>query len=191
MKILIFILFIISSALHASTYMGGSYGLQTYGSEALDKYKVTPKGYSYGGFIGLGRDFVGLEGFYQNFSTKSKVKHDGENYDLNANAAAFGAALRFSFEMFYLRLGVAQYKMDQSLKIEDDSIRRAAEKVYDIQTGSKNGMLYGVGLHKGLGGVKVFLDYSRYQITGVGAYDTISAGFAFVIPDRFFNVGKN
>lgn len=190
MKI-IFVLLLFSSSVFSSTYMGLSYGLQTYGSEALDKYKVTPKGMSYGGFIGIGRDFVGLEGFYQNLETKGKVKHDGEKYDINANAQAYGAALRFSFEMFYLRLGVAQYKLDQSLKIDDDSTRRAAEKVYDIQNGSKNGMLYGVGLHRKIGGIKVFLDYSRYQITGVGAYDTISGGFAFVIPDRFFDVGKN
>lgn len=192
MKVLIFLFLLIStSQSFAAAYIGGSYGLTTFTSDALDEYNVTPKGSTYGGFLGIGRDFVGIEGFYQTLSTTGKVKHDGEKYDITENATALGAALRFSFELFYLRLGVAQYKLDQSLEIDDETILRAAEEVYDIQTGSKNGLLFGVGFHKKVKSARVFIDYSRYQITGVGAYDSISAGIAFAIPDRFFNAGRN
>jgi len=191
MKILILLTFLFSSQVFGAAYIGGSYGMTTFGSAPLEKYHVTPKGNSYGGFFGIGRDFVGLEGFYQNLSTSSKIKHDGGKYDIATNATALGAALRFSFEMFYLRLGLAQYKLDQSVDISDAAIRRTAEQVYEIQNGSKNGMLYGVGIHKKMRSARVFLDYSRYQITGVGAYDNISVGIAFAIPDRFFDVGKN
>lgn len=191
MKKTILLLMLICSNAFGATYLGFNYGLDNYNSTATDKYKVNPKGNTYGAFFGMGRDFVGLEAFYQNLETKGKIKHDGGNYDLEANAKAFGAALRFSFEMFYLRLGLAQYNLNQSVKIDDPAIRRTAEKVYDIQNGSKNGMMYGVGLHHKLGSVRVFLDYTRYQITQVGSYDTIAAGLAFAIPDRIFDVGKN
>lgn len=191
MKILILLLAFISTNAFAAAYIGGSYGLSTYNSDPLEKYHVTPKGNSYGGFFGIGRDFVGIEGFYQNLATSGKIKHDGEKYGITTNATAIGAALRFSFEMFYLRLGLAQYKLDQSVDIADENIRRTAEEVYEIQNGSKNGMLYGVGIHKKMGSSRLFVDYSRYQITGVGSYDTISAGIAFAIPDRFFDVGRN
>lgn len=87
------ICFLITSfvSAHASVYMGGSYGYGNYSSEALSKYKVSPKGFNYGGFVGVGRDFVGLEGFYHSFATSGKVKHDGANYDINTNASALGA----------------------------------------------------------------------------------------------------
>lgn len=191
MKNLIILLILISSNAFGAAYLGLNYGMQSYNSSAMDKYKVHPKGNSYGAFFGMGRDFVGLEAFYQNFETKGKIKHDGGNYDLEANAKAFGAALRFSFEMFYMRLGLAQYNLSQAVKIDDATTRRTAEEVYDIQNGSKNGMMYGVGLHKKMGSARIFLDYTRYQITQVGSYDTISAGIAFAIPDRFFDVGRN
>lgn len=191
MKILVAILFLISSQVYAAAYIGGSYGLTTFGSDATEEYNVTPKGSSYGGFFGIGRDFVGIEGFYQSIATSGKIKHDGEKYDLTKNATAMGAALRFSFEMFYLRLGFAQYKLDQSVDISDETTRRAAEEVYDIQNETKNGVLYGIGVHKKVKSARIFLDYSRYQITGIGAYDNISVGIAFAIPDRFFNVGRN
>lgn len=191
MKALIIFLSLMTTQVFAAAYIGGSYGLASYSSDALDKYNVVPKGNSFGGFFGIGRDFVGLEGFYQSLNTSGKIKHDGEKYDLTSNAAAMGAALRFSFEMFYLRLGLARYKLDQSVDIDDETTRRAAEQVYDIQTGSKNGMMYGLGLHKKWGSSRLFIDYSRYQITSMGTYDTFSAGIAFAIPDRFFNVGRN
>lgn len=191
MKILILFLILVSSHAYSAAYIGGSYGLTTFSSDPLEKYHVTPKGNSYGGFFGIGRDFVGIEGFYQNITTSGKIKHDGDKYDISTNATALGAALRFSFEMFYLRLGLAQYKLDQSVDISDDQTRRTAEQVYEIQNGSKNGMLYGVGIHKKMGSARLFVDYSRYQITGVGAYDNISVGIAFAIPDRVFNVGRN
>lgn len=189
----LFCLIIIFFSLNASAslYMGGSYGYGVFGSEALEEYKVSPKGFNYGGFIGIGRDFVGLEGFYHQLDTTAKIKHDGANYDINTNATAMGAALRFSFQVFYLRLGLAKFDLDQSLDIDDDSTRQAAEEVYDIQEGSKNGVVFGLGFHRKLGNtIRGFVDFTRYQITGVGHYDTISAGVSFSIPDRFLSAGR-
>lgn len=185
------ILFCFSLTTSASVYMGGSYGYGNYSSEALSDYKVSPKGFNYGGFVGVGRDFVGLEGFYHSFATSGKVKHDGANYDINTNASALGAALRFSFQLFYLRLGLARFELDQSLDIDNDSTRQAAEAVYDINEGAKTGVLYGVGFHRKLGNTfRGFVDFTRYQITGVGYYHTYSMGISFAIPERFIGFGK-
>lgn len=192
-RILGLILLFISVESFAGAYIGGSYGYGMLSSEPLEEYKVTPKGFNYGGFFGIGRDFVGLEVFYQDLKSAGKIKHEGGNYDLNANAKALGAALRFSFEVMYLRLGFARYTLDQSVDIEDESTRETAEAVYEIQENeSKNGVLFGIGLHRKLGNsVRAFVDYSRYQITGIGHYDTFSVGFAFSIPDRYLNVGRH
>lgn len=192
MKSFIFIiLFCFSLSAPAAVYMGGSYGYGNFSSEALSEYKVTPKGLNYGGFVGVGKDFVGLEGFYHSFAATGKVKHDGGNYDINTNASALGAALRFSFQVFYLRLGLARFELDQSLDIEDDSTRQAAEAVYDTQEGAKSGVLYGAGFHTKLGNTfRGFVDFTRYQITGVGYYHTYSLGISFNIPERFIGFGK-
>lgn len=188
---LLIVLFLSTSAF-SSTYFGANYGYSMFSSKSLDEYKVSTKGPTYGGFIGVGRDFVGLELFYQDLQTQGKIKHDGGSYDITENAKAMGAALRFSFEIFYLRLGVARYTLDQSLDIADASVRSSAEAVYDIQEeGSKgNGAIYGIGLHRKFKSVRTFIDFTRYQINSVGNYDTISAGISFAISDNFFKAGK-
>jgi hypothetical protein len=94
---------------------------------------------------------------------------------------AMGAALRFSFEFFYLRLGMARYNLDQSIDIEDANSRNAAEDIYNIQEEDtkKNGVLYGAGLHFKISKIRLFVDYSRYQINSIGHYDTVSGGISF------------
>lgn len=193
MKLLLLILLsLFSFSASSAIYLGGSYGYGVFGSDELKEYKVSPKGFNYGGFIGIGRDFVGLEGFYHKLDTAAKIKHDGESYDITTNATAMGAALRFSFQFLYLRLGLAKFDLEQSLDIANDSTRQAAEDLYNIQDGtSKNGVVFGLGFHNKLGSSsRVFIDFTRYQITGIGQYDTVSAGISFSIPDRFFDAGK-
>ena len=87
-----------SSGSYGASYIGGSYGYSMFTSASLKEYQVNPKVTSYGGFVGHGKDFLGLEAFYQNFTTKGDIEHDGETQTLTTNAAAIGVALRFSFE---------------------------------------------------------------------------------------------
>lgn len=190
-KFLILLILLIGPEASASAYLGAHYGYATYGSDAVDEYKLSQKGPGYGAFFGVGKDFVGLEGFYQNFTTSGKVKHDGGKHDFTTNASALGAALRFSFNVFYARLGFGQYNLDQKIDINDRSSQSAANEIYGVEKGKKNGVLLGVGLHRRLGSKAVtFIDYSRHQITGAGNYDALSVGISFILPDRLFGFGK-
>lgn len=191
-KNLFLLLLFFSTSAFSSAYFGANYGYSMFSSKSLEEYKVSAKGPTYGGFLGIGRDFVGLELFYQDFQTEGKIKHDGGSYDLIGNAKAMGAALRFSFDMFYLRLGVAKYTLNQSLDIDDATVRSSAEAVYDIQDeGSKaNGAIYGIGVHRKFSSLRTFIDYTRYQINSIGTYDTISVGVSFAISDNLFKPGK-
>ncbi len=190
--LLCLLLLTFSSSVSAVVYVGGNYGIATYGAEPLDKYRVHPKGYGYGGFLGIGKDFVGLEGFYQSLPTKGEIKHDGGSHDITTNATAVGAALRFGFQSFYLRLGIASYDVRQSLSITDEASQEAATEIYEVQEKvRKNGVLFGGGLHGKLSeNFRYIIDYSRYQITGVGEYDTVSVGLSFNLPERFLSLGK-
>lgn len=192
MKTLI-ILFILafSSATWASAYFGGSYGYSQFNSEQTKQYKLNQKGPSFGGFLGVGKEFVGLEGFYQSFTTTGKIKHDGGSYDFTTDAKVYGAALRFSFAAFYARLGFGRYKLQQKIDIEDTSSLSAANEIYNVQDDvSKNGVLFGLGAHRRFKRFVTFIDYSRHQITGAGSYDVISVGISFNLPERLFGVVK-
>ncbi len=193
MKSFIFILLILSFSTSSwgSAYFGGTYGYSSYTSKETKEYKLNQKGPSYGAFFGVGKQFVGLEAYYQNFTTSGKIKHDGEKFDYMTNATVLGGALRFSFNAFYARLGFGRYKLRQKIDIEDSSSSAAADEIYKIQNEeSKNGVLLGFGIHKRFNSCVTFMDYSRHQITGAGSYDTLSVGVSFVIPDRLFGVIK-
>ena len=192
MKLLIFIiLFSITSVASASAYLGLNYGYGRYTSEATDKYKLNQKGPTYGGFFGFGKEFVGVEGFYQKLDTSGKIKHEGESYDLKSGASGVGAAFRLSFNAFYLRAGIGRYTMNQSVNASDATNRRAIEQLYDVQNDvSKNGFLFGLGLHKRIGGVVTFLDFTRHQVSSIGNYDTLSFGLSFNLPESFFDFAK-
>ncbi len=188
--IILFIL-VFSSSSWASAYFGGNYGYSSFGSEKVKELKLSQKGPSYGAFLGIGKDFVGLEGFYQNFTAGGKIKHDGGSHDYTTDATAMGAALRFSFAAFYARLGFGRYKLKQKIDIEDESSLNAANEIYDVQNDvSKNGVLFGLGVHKRFKSFVTFIDLSRHQITGVGSYDVISVGISFNLPERLFGVVK-
>jgi hypothetical protein len=104
---------------------------------------------------------------------------------------ALGAALRFSFHVFYLRLGIANFEVKQSLEISDEDSRAAEEEIYQIEEKAwKSGVLFGAGVHRKLGKVRDFVDYTRYQIIGVGDYDKISAGVSFALLESLFSFRK-
>lgn len=192
-SILILFILLFSATSYGAFYMGGSYGYSMFSSDSLKDYQVSSKGPSYGGFFGLGKDFVGLEGFYQSFTAEGDIEHDGEGAILQTNAVAMGVALRFSFRIFYARIGLAKYTLDQSTDIEDDESREAAEEIYDVQEKgtTKNGILYGIGLHRKFSKFTGFIDYSRYQINTIGNYDAYSVGISFNIPDSWFSLGNH
>lgn len=191
MKCLCFILALMTIPAWGSAYMGANYGYSQFSSDQTKEFKLNQKGPSYGGFIGMGKDFVGLEGFYQNFTTGGKIKHDGGKYDYTTDATAMGAALRFSFNAFYARLGFGRYKLKQKIDIEDDSSLSAANEIYNVQDGeNKNGVLIGIGAHRRFRNFVTFIDYSRHQISGIGNYDMISVGISFNLPERIFGVSK-
>ncbi len=188
---LLIIMSLFTAQAFAGAYFGASYGYSSYGSEETDEYKLSQKGPSYGAFLGIGKDFVGLEGFYQKFTTTGKIKHDGGSYDYSTDATAIGGALRFSFNVFYARLGFGRYKLNQKIDIADPSSSAAADDIYNVQNGtSKNGVLFGLGAHKNFGRMVTFIDYSRHQIAGIGNYDVISAGISFNLPESLFGFGK-
>ena len=191
--LLVLFTLLFSSSSFAAAYMGLGYGYSKFTSAATKEYQVSPKGATYGAFVGYGKDLVGLEAFYQTFTAKGDIEHDGETQSLKTNASALGAALRFSFEIMYFRLGAARYTLDQSTDIENANSHAAADKIYEVQEKgtSKNGILYGMGLHHKFGWARLFIDFTRYQINTVGSYDTFSAGISFPIPDKLFQVGKN
>ncbi len=175
----------------ASAYIGGQYGYSRYTSDITNKYKLNQKGAGYGGFFGFGKEFIGIEGFYQSLKTSGKVKHDGESDDFNTNAVAIGAALRLSFAFYYLRAGIGSYTLDQKITAQTTQTQQTADKVYQVEQGVKrNGVLLGAGLHKRFGEIVTFIDYSRHQISGAGNYDSISVGLSFNIPEKIFDFGK-
>lgn len=186
-----FLFFSLSS--RAAGYLGANYGLGTFSNEPIEERKVQVKGSSYGAFLGYGRDFVGLEGFYQTFDMSGEIKHDGGTHKLIGSGTAMGAALRFSFDMLYFRLGAARYKLNQSVDIADEDSRRAAEQIYNVpeKDATRNGVLMGGGLHFKLRSIRAFVELSRYQISGMGHYDVIAGGLVLSLPDRMFNAGKN
>lgn len=192
MRYLFILITLFSSSAFSATYFGANVGYNMFSTDTLDEYKVNPKGMGYGAFLGIGRDFVGLELFYQDLKSEGTIKHDGGTYDITENAKAMGAALRFSFEVIYLRLGLARYTLDQSLAIDDESVRESAEALYDIQEEGtiKNGALFGIGAHRKFKSIRTFIDYTRYQITGIGHYDTFSVGISFALSDNLFKAGK-
>lgn len=173
-------------------YMGFNYGQDFFSSPTLEDYKVHPKGSSYGGFLGYGKDFLGFEIFYQSLNAKGDINHDAATYDLITNAQAFGGALRLSMELLYFRAGAVYYKIDQSVDIPNAASQSAAETIYDIETNDvpKTGYMYGAGFHHKISGIRVFIDYTKYEIGSVGSYNTFSAGFSFAIPDALFKMGK-
>jgi hypothetical protein len=150
------------------------------------------RGPSYGGFFGIGKDFLGFEVLAQGLKSTGQIKHDGGEHDFQSDITAYGAAMRLSLTHLYFRLGIAHYRLRQQIDIENPESLRAAEKVYDVVgRGSENGVLYGIGAHVALGqSVRGFVDFTRYQITSVGHVNSLSLGFAFVIPDNFFSFAK-
>jgi hypothetical protein len=187
--ILIFIIFL-SSAASAGTYFGLNYGYTGYTSDALEKYKVGPKGATYGGFFGFGKDALGLEFIYQSLSAKGQIKHDGEKHAINENATAMGGAVRLSFSSFYVRGGLASYQLNQSVDISNAASRATAEDVYDIRKkgARQNGSLYGGGVHTKWGSTTLFVDFTRYQVGNVGHYDAVAVGLSFPISEKFFSL---
>ena len=193
MKTLLFAAFIFcSTSIMANNYFGLMGGQTWFGSSEFDKYKVSAKGPSYGGFVGIGKDFVGLELFVQQLNAEGKIKHEGESGKINMNALGYGAALRFSFQLLFLRLGVGRYNLDQSIDLNTAANIPAAEEVYNVQSEgtTKNGILFGAGVHSKFKIGRVYLDYTRHQIADTGHYDSLSFGLSWAIPDRLFAVGK-
>lgn len=183
-----FLLIVFSGAIQASTYFGLNGGYSFFSSDATSEYKINPKGPTFGGFIGVGKDFVGLEAFYQSLKTTSDIRHEGEKGEVIYGAQGYGAALRFSFQTFYLRLGLGRYTLKDEIKLETDTNIEPARDVYNINDGvSKMGVLYGVGIHHKFAIGRFFIDYTRHQITSVGAYNSVSAGFSWVLGDNFFD----
>ena len=175
-----------SAQAQATAYLGGSYGLGDFTSPELKDRKASLKGNSYGGFFGVGKAFLGLEGFYTALNTTGKIKHENQSYDMKSNTQAFGAAMRVSFEIIYLRLGLARFNLDQSIDMPSGTSHQAADKIYNIQDGtSKGGLLFGIGMHKKIGPGRAFVDFARYQITDIGHYDTFSVGYAFTRSDSW------
>jgi len=172
----------------ANTYFGLNGSWTGFTSSETDKYKLSPKGIGYGGILGVGKDFVGLEAFYQTFNAEGDIKHEGEKGKINMNAQAYGAALRFSFQSFFLRLGAGRYMLDQSIDLATTANRAAAEDIYNIQDSgtAKNGMLFGIGVHGKFAIGRMYLDYTRHQIASVGGYDTISLGLVWPFPESIF-----
>lgn len=190
LPLFVFFLCLVPKSASANAYFGlnGSYSF--FSSPEFRDLKVSSKGPGYGALIGVGKDFVGLEAFYQTLNSEGDIKHEGEKAKINMNAAAFGAALRFSFQSFFLRLGVAQYSLDQSVDIDNATNRRAAEDVYKIQNDSAMGVLFGIGVHGKFRIGRLYLDYTRHQISSVGNYDAISFGAVWLIPDRLFSISS-
>lgn len=187
-SLMAFILSIFATNLSASTYFGLNGGYSFFSSDTTSEYKLNPKGPTFGAFFGAGRDFVGLEGFYQSLKTTSDITHEGEKGEVTYGAQAFGAALRFSFQSFYLRLGLGRYTLKDEIKLETDTNLEPAKDVYNINDGlSKMGVLYGIGLHHKYRIGRLFIDYTRHQITGIGAYNSVSVGISWVLSDRFFD----
>lgn len=185
MKNLIALLFfaLYSSICYADLYVGGMYGLANVAANNYQDKNVAPQGPSFGGFIGANSKFVGLEGFYNSFNLKSDIKHDGNEYILKDKASALGMALRFSFEMFYLRGGVASISIKESTNTAGQEAEEI-KKIYGLfEDNRKSGVMFGGGLHWRMSRrSRLFLDYSRYQVSGYGDFNAVSVGLAFMIP---------
>lgn len=174
----------------ANTYFGLRAGYGSYTSKELSEFKVNPKGVGYGAILGMGKDFVGLEGYYEKLTTKGDIKHEGEKGTLTSDATALGVAVRFSFQSFFLRLGTGQYTLDQSVELPTESNVTPASKAYGlVESGeSKNGVLLGLGVHRKLSIGRLCLDYTRHQISGGTSFDSLSLGLVWAIPDKLFSV---
>jgi hypothetical protein len=166
---------------YANMYFGGSYGMSSFTTDKFEELKVSGKGSSYGGFIGFRLKFVGVETFYQKLNSLSDIKHEGEEYQINNNSTAVGAAVRFNFQNFFLRAGYASHTITQNVFQDGDEIKdNAINQIYDVDsTGSRKdaGFMYGGGLHYSFTSFKIFADYTKYHLNEMsGNYQTFAAG---------------
>lgn len=189
-RFLLWALLLLPAAAYGNAYFGISGGYNFFSSPETKDYKVNAKGSGYGALVGVGKDFVGLEAFYHVLNAEGDIKHEGEKGQLTMNASVIGAALRFSFQSFFLRLGTGRYSLDQKVDLATASNVSPAEDIYNVQNGSKMGVLFGIGVHQKFSLGRFYLDYSRHQITSVGGYDSLSLGIVWPISDKLFAIGK-
>lgn len=150
---------------------------------------VVPKGPVLGGFIGAYSRFVGLEGFYSNFNLKADIKHDGEEYVLKDKVSSLGLALRFSFDLIYIRGGLASFSIQESTNATGQEAEEIKEIYGLFEDNRKSGVMFGGGLHwRMTKHSRVFIDYSRYQVSGYGNFNAVSVGLAFLIPSEMLSL---
>ena len=171
----------------ANGYIGGNWGQNYYGSEVLSDRNVSTKGSTFGLLLGYKYQFMGTELFYQNLGSEGKIIHDGKDYLISEKATSLGAALRFHFDIIYIRLGLAKYNLNQSLNVTGADAKRSAEVIYKIQPSdsSHNGSVLGFGLYRKFWATTFLLDFSRYNVNGIGHYDSFSVGVLIPIPAKF------
>lgn len=183
------LLFIFSQAARADLYFGGQYGYGLGKTEDLSKNNVYPKGATYSGFIGAYSRFIGIEGIFSKLTLKSDIEHDSNDYALKDEVSVLGGALRFSFKHVYLRGGLASYKVSTTTDATGQD-ENEINQIYNLRDDeTKSGVIFGGGLHwRMTKNSRIYLDYTQYQISGVGNYFTTSLGFAFVIPVEFLTL---
>jgi hypothetical protein len=137
-KLLLFLTILVSLPAQAQLYVLGQGGYFVLNQEATDANNVTPAGYSYGGGIGMRKNYFEFEVSLLKASGTADLAHDGVDNSLNHEQTTLSFSLNFYLsKAFYARMGYSTHKIDQSFGEEFSPVSQAgAEDEYDLKEGS-------------------------------------------------------
>jgi len=187
----IFVILLIMSlpaTVKADLYFGGGYGVGFFNSEVLEQAQVSSTGPSYGGYVGLKQQFLGLECFYYNASTKGETIHNKNTYDISTVDNFYGAALRFHLNFINMRVGYGYHSFKQTFEQDGEPYYGsvAMNKYYDLASEKRmsEGLVLGAGLLIPINKYSAFYaDVATFAMTNINAeMVTVQAGIRFDMP---------
>lgn len=181
-KLLLFLTILLSLPAQAQLYVLGQGGYFVLNQEATDANNVTPAGYSYGGGIGMRKNYFEFEASILKASGTADLTHDGVDNSLQHDQTTLSFSLNFYLsKAFYARMGYSTHKIDQSFGEEFSAVSQTgAEREYDLKEGdTSEGFHFGAGyVFYDAGKISMFVQVERYNFATFdgGAWNT-SLGF--------------
>jgi hypothetical protein len=182
LRLLVFLTAFISFSVQAQLFVVGQGGYFVLNQEATDANNVTPTGFSYGGGVGMRKNYFELEAVLVKANAESELEHDGVSNTLQHDQTSLVFSLNFYLsKTIYARVGYSTHKIDQKFGEEFSAVSQTgAEEEYEIKDGSTS-----EGFHVGggwnfydRGKLSMFVQIERFNFATFdgGAWNT-SLGF--------------
>lgn len=129
-------------------YYLGQGGYAQLNQDAAAEQNVRPTGLSFGGGMGLRKDYIEVEGILQKMTLAGDIDHDGQKNSLVHKDTSFTIAMNFYLNRnFYARLGYSFHRIDQTLeKPVSEASMEGARSAYNMQEDVLiDGVTYGGG----------------------------------------------